>query len=65
MKIARFGVVEIVNTMIDFAVLILLLGLFGVTNAWPLVLCNAAAFIGASLVWNYLACRYGVFWEKR
>lgn len=136
MKVVRFGAVGVVNTLIDFAVLNLLLALFGVTGGWPLVLCNAVAFLGASLnsyflnkrwtfaqkgsaslrqyavflvlavgglainsvvlyllvtgisrpswvsptlwvnvakaaatvaslVWNYLACRYVVFWEKR
>jgi putative flippase GtrA len=55
MKIARFGVVGIVNTMIDFSVLNLLRALFGVTSGWPLVLGNAAAFLGAGLVWNCLA----------
>jgi putative flippase GtrA len=49
MKVVRFGVVGVANTMIDFAVLNLLLALFGVTRGWPLVLCNAAAFLGASL----------------
>ena len=49
MKVVRFGVVGVVNTLIDFAVLNLLLALFGVTGGWPLVLCNAAAFLGASL----------------
>lgn len=49
MKVVRFGVVGVVNTLIDFAVLNLLLALFGVTAGAPLVLCNAAAFIAASL----------------
>jgi putative flippase GtrA len=49
MKVVRFGVVGALNTLIDFAVLNLLLALFGVTRGWPLVLCNAAAFLTASL----------------
>jgi putative flippase GtrA len=49
MKVVRFGVVGVLNTLIDFAVLNLLLALFGVTKGWPLVLCNAAAFLTASL----------------
>ena len=49
MKVVWFGVVGVVNTLIDFAVLNLLLALFGVTGGWPLVLCNAAAFLGATL----------------
>lgn len=49
MKVVRFGVVGVLNTLIDFAVLNLLLVLFGVTTEWPLVLCNAVAFLTASL----------------
>jgi putative flippase GtrA len=49
MKVVRFGVVGVLNTLIDFAVLNLLLVLFGVTTGWPLVLCNAVAFLAASL----------------
>lgn len=49
MRIMRYGAVGVLNTLIDFAVLNLLMVLFGATRGVPLVLCNAAAFFVASL----------------
>jgi putative flippase GtrA len=63
MKVVRFGVVGVFNTLIDFSVLNLLLALFGVTTGWPLVLCNAAAFLAASLN-SYLLNKNWTFQQK-
>jgi len=49
MRIVRFGTVGALNTLIDFAILNLLLALFAVTGGLPLMVCNATAFLAASL----------------
>jgi len=48
-KIVRFGAVGVLNTLLDFATLNVLMVVFGATVGTPLLLCNAAAFLVASL----------------
>lgn len=49
MRVMRFGAVGVLNTLIDFGTLNLLMAVFGAAGGAPLVLCNAAAFLLASL----------------
>ena len=58
MKVLRFGAVGVLNTLIDFATLNLLLFALGVEGGAPLLLCNAAAFLAASLNSYFLNRRW-------
>jgi len=49
MRVIRFGAVGGVNTLIDFGILNLLMWTTGVKAGGGLILCNAVAFIAASL----------------
>lgn len=49
MQIIRYGMVGILNTLIDFATLNILVAMGGVASGFPLVLCNAMAFFAANL----------------
>lgn len=63
MRIVRFGAVGILNTLIDFAVLNLLLKLVAGSEGGPLLLCNATAFLVASLN-SYFFNRKWTFQQK-
>jgi putative flippase GtrA len=49
MQAIRFGAVGGVNTLLDFGILNLLMWITGITSGSDLLLCNAGAFILASL----------------
>lgn len=49
MQFIRFGIVGMLNTLIDFGILNALMASFGAFKGAPLLLCNAAAFLVASL----------------
>jgi putative flippase GtrA len=63
MQAIRFGMVGVLNTAIDFAVLNSLMLGFGVTAGPGLLLCNVAAFAVASLN-SYLLNKRWTFAEK-
>ncbi|MGE4493137.1 MAG: GtrA family protein [Syntrophotalea sp.] len=48
-KLLRFGMVGIANTLVDYAILNLLVLALGIFSPVGLVLCNIAAFFGANL----------------
>jgi putative flippase GtrA len=62
-QIGRFGIVGVSNTLIDFGILNLLILWLRVSGGWPLLLCNAAGFAGAS-VNSYLLNRKWTFEEE-
>ena len=49
MQVIRYGMVGALNTLIDFATLNILVAIWGVVSGFPLVLCNAVAFLVANL----------------
>lgn len=63
MRIVRFAAVGFVNTLIDFSIFNLLLALFAVTGGRGLLLCNAMAFLAASLN-SYFLNRKWTFAQK-
>jgi len=63
MQIIRYGMVGILNTLIDFATLNILVAIGGITSGFPLVLCNAVAFFSANLNGYFLNKKW-TFAEK-
>lgn len=63
MQIIRYGMVGILNTLIDFLTLNILVAIGGITSGFPLVLCNAVAFFSANLNGYFLNKKW-TFAEK-
>lgn len=49
MKILRFGMVGLVNTLVDYAILNLSVWTFGVVSPGGVVVCNLFSFLGANV----------------
>ena len=63
MRVIRFGAVGGVNTLIDFGILNLLMWMTEITGGSGLLLCNAVAFVVASLN-SYLMNKEWTFEEE-
>lgn len=63
MQIFRFGMVGVLNTLIDFLVLNILLWSLGIDSGRTLVVCNGVAFFAASLN-SYLCNKRWTFADK-
>jgi len=48
-RLVKFGLIGMLNTVMDYALLNVLMVLFAVDSALPLALCNVASFVGANL----------------
>lgn len=68
-KVLRFGLVGVVNTMVDYAMLNLIVLALNIFNPVSLVLCNIGSFLGANIN-SYLMNKRWTFedrghWSKR